>query len=153
MSFDANAFMNAQVSGPMSTVIPACPEGEFTAKISDDDDFITFREVNTKNGPRHIARVMHEILDDTVRAALGRDKVKVRQDIWLDTTSSGGIDSSEGKNVGLGRLRAALNQNDGQWSFGLLKGAGPLMVRVIQTSDKTNPQDKYAEVVRTTRIS
>lgn len=154
MPFDADAFMNQTVSGPMSTQIAPCPEGEYTAKVSDGDNFITFREVNTKNGPRPIARVSFEVLDEGVRQSLKRDKVFVNQDIWLDTTSSGGIDTSEGMNVKLGQLRAALGQNeDSSWSFGKLKGAGPLSVRVTQRSDTNDPTQKYAEVARVARIS
>jgi len=154
MSFDASAFLNQTVSGPLSTTITACPEGEWTAKVSDGDNFINFREVNTKNGPRAICEINYEILDDGVKSQLGRDRVYARQTIWLDTTSSGGIDTGEGKNVDLGRLRAALGQNDGSpWTFNSLKGAGPLVVRVSQRSDTNNPENKYADVVRVARIS
>lgn len=151
--FDADAFMNQQTSGPMSTQIIPCPEGEWTAKVSDGDNFVTFREVNTKNGPRPICRINYEVLDDSARQKVGRDRLFVIQDIWLDTTSSGQIDTSEGKNVKLGQLRQALGQNDGSWSFPMLKGAGPLMVRVSQRSDPDDPQTKYAEVQRVAKIS
>jgi hypothetical protein len=161
MPFDADAFMNAQTSGPMSTQIVPCPEGEYTAKVDDGDNFITFREVNTKNGPRPIARILFEVLDEGVRAKLNRPKVTVPYDIWLDTTASGGIDTSEGMNVRLGQLRAALGQNsDAPWGFGMLKGAGPLAIRTsVRTDDSDKYQSlppserpKYAEVVRTAPI-
>ena len=51
------------------------------------------------------------------------------------------------KNVKLGRLREALGQNkNGQaWSFGMLKGAGPIKVSI--EPDKKNPED-YSRVVK-----
>lgn len=153
--FDPNAFLNATTSQPMSTSISPVPEGEWTALISDGDDFVTFRQVDTQNGPRPIARVSFRIVDEACRAKLGRDDIRISQDLWLDVLSDGvSLDTGEGRNVKLGQLRAALRQNDGSpWSWGKLRGAGPLIVRTTQRSDKNDPSIKYSEVSRTIAIT
>ena len=73
---------------------------------------------------------------------------------WLDLNEDGsGLDLSEGKNVSLGRLRKALDQNSGAWNPMMMKGKGPLMVKVTQRSDKNDPTIKYAEVARVSKIA
>ena len=73
--------------------------------------------------------------------------------IWLDVRADGaGLDMSEGKNVGLGRLRAALDQNSGAWNPLMMKGKGPVMIKVGQRSDKNDPTVKYAEVQRIAKL-
>ncbi len=145
--FNATDFLNSTVSGPMSTSIPPVPEGEWRAMVDDSDKFVEFREVNTRNGPRPIATIWFSIVDDACRAQLGRDTVRIKHDIWLDLTPSGSIDTGEGKNVKLGQLRAALGQNDGSWSFGQLRGAGPVIVKTVQRqNEKLQPDDgKHAK--------
>lgn len=152
--FDASTFLNQTVSGPMSTSVPSADEGEYTALVAGDDKYIEFREVETKNGTRPICRVWYEITDAAQKAKLGRETVRIPQDIWLDLDAGGNLDMGEGKNVRLGQLREALGQNeDTAWTFGKLRGAGPVMVRVSQRSDKNDPKTKYSEVQRVTRIS
>jgi len=150
MAFDADKFLNQTISSPMSTSTVPCPEGEYKAFIDDGDRAVTFREGGTdRNGndlsPQCI--VLFSIMDDVLKTQLGRDKVLVPMNIWLDVKGDS-LDLTEGKNVGLGRLRKALGQNDGPWSPGMMKGRGPLMVKVGQRSDKNDPTIKYAEVVR-----
>jgi len=115
------------------------PEGEYRAVIDDID----WREVPMKDGAtvRIVMRVNWEIVDDDLRAQLDLPKVTVRQDIWIDEDKSrGGIDFAKGKNVGLGRLREALGQNNpGEaWNPGMLKGAGPAVIVVTQRPDKNS---------------
>lgn len=151
--FDPNQFLNSTVSSPMSTSIPPVPEGEWTAMIDDSDKFVEFREADTKNGPRPICTVWFKIVDDKCRALAGRDNIRVKQDIWLDLVN-GSLDTSQGKNIRIGQLRSALNQNDvGSWSFGLIRGAGPVKVKTIQRPNEKDPTSPYSEVDRVLRIS
>lgn len=71
----------------------------------------------------------------------------VYQTIWLDISGSGGLDTSKGKNVGLGKLRDALGQNrEGQpWSPGMLVGQVAL-IRVGHSIDKRDNVTVQAEV-------
>lgn len=155
MAFDADKFLNQTVSTPMSTSVIPCPEGEYKAFVDDGDRAISFRDGGTdRNGndlsPQCI--VLFTIMDDTVKQHLNRDKVLVPHNIWLDVHGDS-LDLSEGKNVGLGRLRKALDQNDGAWNPNMMKGKGPVMVKVTQRSDKQDPTIKYAEVSRVAKIT
>jgi len=49
---------------------------------------------------------------------------RARQTVWLDVDESGGLDFGRGKNVQLGRLRAAVNQNNAgePWQPNMLLG-------------------------------
>lgn len=158
MSFDPDAFLNQTTTDANSTIIEACPEGEYKATVDDGDKAIQFREFNSTKGTGqvyHQMQVFFNILDDNVRAQLKRDKVLVPMNIFLDVTDSGQLDTGQGKNVGVGRLRAALDQNTpGQpWGPAMLKGKGPIMVKVTQRSDKNDPNNKFAEVSRIAKIS
>lgn len=158
--FDPATFLNQSVAGPMSTSVPQCPEGEFRMVIASDDDISKwFREVkfnDKQTGAERsvpVARIPFLVQDDNVKKQLAREKVIVPMDIWLDVTSDGKLDTSEGKNVKLGALREALGQNtDADWNFAKLRGAGPVLGRVGQRADKNNPETKYSEVTKVTAI-
>ena len=148
--FDADSFMQANVTDALSTTILSCPEGEYSAII---DTNIQFDEVASTKNPGTsfpIMRVFYVVQDAAVKTKLKREKVTVRQDIFLDLQPSGALDTSEGKNVTLGRVRAALGQNKaGQpWSPAMLKGAGPVMIQVKHRPNEKDPTSPYAEVAR-----
>jgi hypothetical protein len=155
MSFNADTFLNQTASGPMSTSVTPCPEGEYRAIIDDGDKAITFSSGTNKNGNAwHKMNVSMKILDENVKALLKRESVFVPMQLWLDLNADeSGLDTAEGKNVSLGRLRAVLDQNSGDWKPSDLKGKGPIMVKVTQRSDTTDPTIKYAEVSRVAKIS
>lgn len=155
MGFDAEKFMQTNVTGPTSTAVLICPEGEYRAVVDDGDKAIVARTFPGKDGKAdsHQASVLFSILDEGAKAAVKRDKCLVPFNIWLDVTSSGDLDMSEGRNVGLGRLRAALGQNDGAWNPPMMKGKGPVMVKVSHRADQKDPSIKYAEVTRVSAIS
>ena len=147
MSFDPDAFLEGVADGPMDTVIVPCPEGTFTAQVNKLEP----RNVETKNGDRLILGVTWKILDDEVLETLERDVVTVRQDIWIDLDESGAIDTSKGKNVTLGRLREAVDQNETpKWRPRmLLDQIAPVKVR--HRVDKNDPQNKFADVTAVTK--
>lgn len=149
--FDADAFLNSTVAGaPMSTSLTVCPEGTYRAQIGEG---LQVRPVATKTGTRTVLRLPWQILDDAVIAELKRDPVVVNQDLWLDFDETGQLDSSEGKNVDLGRVREAVGQNTGDaWSPGMLRGQ-QATVRVGHRSDRDNPERKYDEIRRVVAIS
>lgn len=155
MGFDADKFMQTNITGPTSTAVLICPEGEFRAVVDDGEKSIVARTFPGKDGKAdsHQVSVLFSILDDSAKAAVKRDKCLVPYNIWLDVTSAGDLDVSEGKNVGLGRLRKALDQNDGAWNPGMMKGKGPVMVKVSHRADPKDPSIKYAEVTRVSAIS
>lgn len=157
--FDPDVFMNQTVDQPMDTTVQQCPEGEFRAMI-DDFDSSAFRSFEGKEGSKNpgksytVFEPPFVIQDAAVQAELQRDKVVVRHvGMFLDFGQDGNLDYSKGKNVDLGRLRDAVEQNKpGAWSPKQLKGAGPVMVRVIHQEDPKNKERKYARVSRVTKI-
>lgn len=153
--FDADAFLSTTVDGPMSTAPLNCDEGEYKAIIDDGEKAIAFRSFPGKNGKpdSHQCVIQFSILDDAQKARMQREKVLVPMTCWLDLNKEEtGLDLSDGKNVALGRLRKAVGQNDGAWNPAMLKGKGPLMVKVTHRS---NPEtgDKYHEVSRVAPLS
>lgn len=142
MSFDAQSFLDATVSTSMSTKVIPCPLGEFMGII----EKVSPRQWTSKDGSTTgIALDIIWLVEDAgVRQLLNRDTVTVKQGIMLDLTSQGGLDMSEGKNVGLGRLREAVGKNaDGEvFSFNMLPG----LTAKIQVSHRVNGEDTFAEV-------
>lgn len=150
--FDADAFMGEAVEGEMSTRLEPPPEGDYLAVTSDDPPEI--RVQKTKNGLTPQLRLTWIIQDEALAEQLGRDRVTVRQDIWLDFvkgTKPPRLDTGKGKNVGLGRVRAALGQNEGAWSIPMLASSGPAKIHVRHRPNKDDPESPYAEVSRVTR--
>jgi hypothetical protein len=152
--FDADKFMQTNITGPSSTTVLICPEGEFKAVVDDGDKAITARSFPGKDGKSdsHQMQVLFSILDDAAKAAVKRDKCLVPMTVWLDVDDNGNLDTSEGRNVGLGRLRKALGQNEGAWNPPMMKGKGPVMVKVSHRADPKDPSIKYAEVTRVSAI-
>ena len=144
-AFDPNNFLNDQVEGAMSTSQAPIPEGEYLAVIDSGDKGVAVRQ--TAKG-QTILDILWEIQDGNLAEALGRQTVTVRQSIFLDVTPSGTLDRSKGRNVALGKLRAALNQNDPTrpWSLGNLKGSGPAKIRVTQRPNQDDPDVIYNDV-------
>jgi hypothetical protein len=161
MTFDAKAFAASTTKSPLSTQIVPCPEGAFTAFVDDAASDVTewFREVNwndKKTGQPRTAislRIPFSVKDDGVRQRVGRENVIVNYDIFLDLTSDGKIDESDGRNVKLGQLYEALGMNGPGASIEKLRGKGPVMVKVSQRSDPKDPQTKYAQVDRVAKVS
>lgn len=131
MSFDLDTFMNSVTTESGSTALEPVPFGEYAAVIDD------LKPRTTRTG-RLILDIIWSIEDLELKAQLDRDKVTVRQSVFIDTTSSGAIDFGKGKNVQLNRVREALGQNkEGEsWSPMSLRGAGPARITVTQRMDE-----------------
>lgn len=157
MVFNAEKFLNSTVQGASSTVVLVCPEGEYKAFTDDGDKAITFRDGDAARNLSPQCIVLFAITgDQEPNKFLKREKVLVPMTCWLDLTEDGeGLDMAEGKNVNLGRLRKAIGQNDpsAPWNPMMMKGKGPVMIKVGQRSDDKDPSIKYAEVRRVAAIT
>jgi len=143
-AFDPDLFMNTTVSTVLPTKMVPVPPGEYTAIIDD----VKTRQ-NTDGSV--VMDVSWSIDNADVAAKTGRTKNVVRQSIWLDF-ENGVLAASEGKNVGLGRLRDALGQNTGApWSPTMLKG-GVAKVKVVPNINKDTGED-YGKVVAATKLA
>lgn len=151
MAFDAAALLNQTQSEAHSTQVEACPPGEYQSVIQSVDikDF-QYRQGDRAGQTGYRLEVVHLIVDPQVEAQLGRQPV-VRQSILLDVTPTGGLDTSKGKNVGLGRLREAVGQNRAgmAWSPKMLEGQ-QLVVSVEHRMDGDNV---FADVKKVRKAS
>lgn len=136
--FDPDEFLNTSVEGVLDTRLIPVPEGEFLATVS----ALGSRVVGENSLP--VLDVTWKIEDnEEVSAITGRPTSTVRQTIWLDISETGGLDMSKGKNVGLGRVRDAVNQNGpGPWSAVQLEGA----MAIIRISHRIHNEETYADV-------
>ena len=151
MTFDADSFLNSAVSGANSTKVVPCPIGEYPAVI----DKISARQWQSKDGTKTgvALDVSWSVEDDTAKATTGRDIVNVRQGIMLDLTPDGAVDTAEGKNVALGRLRAAVGLNDPSVEFAFNQLPGRMAkVKVSQRPDDRDPEIVYAQVDAVTAL-
>lgn len=144
-TFDPDAFLNESVDGAMSTSMEPVPEGEYLAVVSSGDKALQVRQTQ-KGGT--ILDITWEIQDHELSEKLGRQVVTVRQSVFLDMTPQNTLDRGKGKNVQLGKIRAALGQNDPTkpWNIPMLKGAGPATIKVGQRPDPNDEATIYNDV-------
>lgn len=142
MSFDAASFLAATVTQAADTRVIPCPIGEYMGII----DKISPRQWQSKDGTQSgvALDVIWLVEDAGVKQTLGRDTVTVKQGIMLDLTPHGGLDLSQGKNIGLGRLREAVGKNNPgeEFSFNMLPG----LTAKINVTHRVAGEDTFAEV-------
>lgn len=148
--FDPTSFLDASINEANSTVSTPVPEGEYTAVVAGDPEV---RQWTSKKDPSKSGLALDitwDIDDPGVKAALGRDKVTVRQGIMLDLNDSGGLDTGKGRNVSLGRLREAVGLNEAGKPFNFRMLAG--RVAKVKVSHRVEGDAVYAEVKGVARL-
>ena len=142
MTFDAQAFLEASVNESNDTKIIPVPQGEYQAFIETVEANTWQSKDGTKSGLK--LDLQWVIEDQDVKTFLGRDVVKVKQSIMLDTDGQR-LDMSKGKNVGLGRLREAVGLNiPGEpFSFNMLPGR---FAKAAVSHRIGNDGEAYAEI-------
>lgn len=142
MSFDPNTFLNQQFDEANDTKLVPCPTGEYLAVA----DKVEVKQWASKDGSSSGLKVeiLWDIQDENVKALLGRDTVKVPQQQMLDLTDTGQLDFGTGKNVGLGRIREALDLNTpGEpFAFGMIQGR----MATAKVSHRIYNDDVFAEI-------
>jgi len=131
----------------MSTQVKPCPKGELPAFIK----AVALRDFTYKKGERagmtgYAMDISWQVTDHKVEQELGFQPT-VRQSFILDfKEGSNALDSGEGKNTGLGRIREAVRQNqEGQaWSPKMLEGA----TAIILVDHRIDGENIYADVIR-----
>ena len=147
--FNPDQFLDMQIEGQNDTKIITVPAGEYTAMIEE----VKVRQWQAKADPSKSGLtldVQWSIDDASVKELLGRDKVTVKQGIMLDLTDAGGLDMGKGRNIGLGRLREALdlNQPGRPFSFTMLTGR----VARVSVSHRIADDNIFAEVKQVARM-
>ena len=139
-AFNPDVFLNTETDSANSSTYTPVPEGEFTASIK------AIKPRVLTDG-RAVLDVTWTVDDEVARNETGMAEPSVRQTLWLDTTESGGLDFGKGKNVGLGRLREAVGQNQAgkPWAPGMLVGQ-VAKVKVGHSIDKRDGVTINADV-------
>lgn len=141
-SFDTDTFLHTTVEGANETAYLPIPEDEYEALID------TIKATHNADKGFTILNVTWDILSDTLRQEFNRDKVTVRQSVFLDVDENGSLKFGPNANVDLGRLRDALGQNGPTpWSPNDLKGAGPAFIKVRHQANPKDPDNPYSNVV------
>lgn len=148
MMFDPNQFLETTTTEANDTKVIPVPVGEYIATVKEVKARQWTSKDQTKTGVT--LDVIWDIDSAPVRELLGRDTVTCQQGVMLDVTDSGSLDLGKGRNVGLGRLREALNLNTpGQpFSFQML----PSRVAKIRVEHDVVGEDIYARVKAVAKI-
>ena len=125
-NFDPQSFLDASITESLDTKTIPCPVGEYMA-----------------------AAAISNRGEVSVKAFVGRDTVTVKQGIMLDT-KDGGLDTTKGKNIGLGRLREAVNMNQAGQAFSFAMLAG--QAAKVSVSHRIAGEDTFAEVKTVGRL-
>jgi len=147
--FNPDQFLDTTIDNSNDTSTIPVPVGEYTGIV----DKVAARQWTKKDDPSvgGIALDILWIVDSTdVCQLLGREKVTCKQGIMLDLTESGGIDMGKGRNIGLGRLREALDLNTPgkPFSFNMLPG----QVAKINITHRISGEDIFAEVKSVSKL-
>jgi hypothetical protein len=163
MSFDPDNFMQQTVDQPLETEFKLIPPGDYQAMIGDftsealeQIDF-EYQKGDRRGQPGTMTKFNcpFVINDPRVAQSIGRDSTTVEMQIILDIAENGGLDFGTNKNVRLGQIRAAVDQNQpGPWSIGQLRNTGPVMVHVKHSEGKRKDGSdwKRAEVDRVVKL-
>lgn len=148
--FNPDQFLDQQFTESNSTETIPVPAGEYMAVVED----VKCRQWQSKKDPSNSGLTLDVkwLIDSPeVKELLGRDKVTVTQGIMLDLTESGTLDMGKGRNVGLGRLREALNLNvPGEpFSFSMLPGR----VATITVSHRIDGDRIFTDIKGVARAS
>ena|SRR5689334_8810060 len=138
--FNIEKFKSGATQASGSTFVQPIPVKEYPAIIEDYK-----LDTGNKDGRTWVAAdIIYLLMDPVVAKEIGREKLTVRQRIFLDITDSGDLDMSTGRNVNLNKLREALGQNVAGkvWGFDHLKGQ---QVKV-KTKLRDGNNGQFAEV-------
>jgi len=150
MELNAEMLLESAVKAAFDTKILPCPEGEYNLLISK----LTLRSGIDKNGePYNMLNVLLSVEDQGVREALAREEVYVQHTCKLDVilnpeTGLPMLDNGKGKNIDLGRLRAACDLNEPEQDFNMNMLLNRIVKGKVTQRENEETGDIYAEVNR-----
>lgn len=153
-SFNVDSFAQAQFDGAKGDtrrLSSAIEEAEYPAVIEGPWGEVTKIRVE-KGYP--ILDIQWRPSSPELQAKLGVEKLPlVRQSIFLDVTSAGGLDMGPFKNGDLNRLREAIGlNNDGQkWGFPDFIGK-PAKIKVVHKPNEKDAANPYVNVTSVTKL-
>lgn len=145
--FNADTFLSSSITGANDTKFTPVPEAEYKAYV--DDLKVREFEDKQKNEKVPVLDVILLIPDEKVAQLLGVEKVTVTDSMFIELDEQGNIAFGLNKNIRLGQLRDAVGQNDPKkaWSPMMLKGMGPIMIKVVHGKENEQGQ-KFPRVQR-----
>ena len=148
--FDPDLFLGTETDASNATKVEPIPECDLPGVI----ESVSSRSFMNKAGDKEffVIEVKWALDAPHIAEELGRDKLVSSQTIFLDINEQGNLEMGKGKNVGLGRLREAVNQNaDGRaWAPTMLVGAGPALCKIAH---RFNGEDAFDEVKSVTALA
>lgn len=144
MAFDPQAFLNQAAGVKLDEQRELPAEGEYLAVASEPK---VEAKTNKEGKGFYTFEIVWDIQDQAELQRLGRDRLPVRQQGFLDVTESGALDFGRQKNIVLGQIFAATGMNDGTGTLARIAGQ-MARVKVSHRPDKNNPERVFAEVTR-----
>lgn len=153
MAFDPESFDFLEILGANDTKrtpIPEYPDGVLLMCVdTNKPKQFTMKDTGET---RWVAELVFLVDHDKAREETGMKEPKIRMPIWLDINEQG-LDMGKGKNVDLGRARAAMGLNDQSrpFKFSDFKGRtckGIIKHTVQDKKDKANFGDKFANITK-----
>ena len=131
--FDPEAFLDATINETFETKYPLVPDDEYEAILGEP---IVFVGLSKEKGEPYAKLTIPYLIDDLkVEQATGLKMITVRQQFFLQAEfhpdgSIARLLNGPGKNIKLGRVRAAVGQENPPWNMRMLNGSGPVRVKV-----------------------
>lgn len=133
--FDKDTFLNTSVTGQSEVDYTPIPEGEYKAYI----DTVGMDKYNdAERGEVPVLILTYALIEvEHLKEELGLAKPQVQDRLFLDV-ENGALAFGPNKNVKLGQVREAVSQNDAKkaWNMNLLRGAGPVLLKVTHRYNK-----------------
>lgn len=145
--FDKDTFLNQEVKGANEVKYTPVPMGEYKGYI-DELDTDAYEETP-------ILIITYALMDEELKKSLALDKPTVQDRIFLDVEKDGSLSFGPNKNVRLGRTREAVGQNDpkAKWNFNMLRGQGPVLLKVSHRFNKQTGEGPFAQIDRVTKAA
>jgi hypothetical protein len=138
MAFDPAVFMNTSYEAAFEIKRALVPEGDYAGVIKGMPEFSAGRDEGTV-----VMKVAFRLICDAAQKVAeeqNREELLLTQWIYLDVDKDDNNIILYGANQSLdmGRLRAALGQNDPtkSWNPGMLDSAGPLLLKIVHRAMK-----------------
>lgn len=144
MTFDPQAFLNQAAGVKLDEQRELPAEGEYLAIANEPK---VEAKTSKEGKPFYTFEISWDVQDQAELQRLGRDKLPVRQQGFLDVKEDGSLDFGKQKNITLGQIFAALGMNDGSGTLARIAGQ-MARVKVSHRPDRNNPERIYAEVAR-----
>jgi len=147
--FDKDTFLNTSVSGALDSEYTPIPEDDYKAFI-DTLDMGEYKDPERGNVP--VLIITYALIEvDHLKEELGIVKPTVQDRLFLDV-ENGALSFGPNKNVKLGQVREAVNQNDAKkaWNMNMLRGAGPVVLKVTHRFNKAG-EGPFSNVARIAR--